>query len=294
MFWLLIGILAYFFLALSSLGDKIFLKGKQDPKTYVFYVGLLSGLVILIIPFINCNSISIWPLLEGVVYIAALYTMYFALDRFEVSVVMPTLGGLQVVFIFFLSIIFFQIKEVSLRNIIALFALIIGTFLISFDKSKAKIKSKELLFCTFSAFLFALDFILTKQVFNTHSFFEGLVYMRLTSFFIVFLFLLNKDFRRNIFKIKKKNNKKLIFIFAQTAGAIGILLQSYAISLASVFNLAILNALKGVQYVFLLILTFLISTLYSNVLKENFTKRNLILKVVSILIIAIGIALLTI
>ena len=100
MFWLLIGILAYFFLALSSLGDKIFLKGKQDPKTYVFYVGLLSGLVVFIIPFINCDPISIWPLLEGVVYIAALYTMYFALDRFEVSVVMPILGGLQVVFIF--------------------------------------------------------------------------------------------------------------------------------------------------------------------------------------------------
>lgn len=79
MFWLVIIILA-FFLALSSLGDKIFLKGKEDAKTYVFYVGLLSGLVVLLIPFIDFNippiNILMWPF-ALTSHIAALYTMYY-------------------------------------------------------------------------------------------------------------------------------------------------------------------------------------------------------------------------
>jgi len=298
MFWFLIAILAYFFLALSSLGDKVFLKGREDPKTYVFYVGLLSGLIVLLIPFVDFSiapiNILIWPILEGIVYIMALYAMYYALDRFEVSTVVPILGGLQPIFIFLLSIVFFSITEVSFKNVAALIILIIGTFLISFNKGNTKIKSKELLFSVFPAFLFALDIILTKQVFTVEPFFEGLIYMRLTSFLVVLIFLFDKKFRKSIFKMKKNNDKKLVFIGAQTAGAIGILLQSYAISLVPIFSLAILNALKGIQYVFLLFLTFLMSIFYSRILKENFNKENLIIKITSIVIIAIGIALLTI
>ena len=296
MFWFIVAILAYFFLAVSSLGDKIFLKGKEDPKTYVFYVCLLSGLIVFLIPFITFNiqpfNILIWPILEGIIYAGALYTLYYALDRFEVSVVIPVLGGLQPVFIFLLSFLFFNITEVSFQNIIALIVLIIGTVLISLN-GKMKFKSKGLLFCFLPAFLFALDFILTKQVFLNQSFLEGLVYMRVSSCLIVLFFLFNGKFRRNIFKEGKKSKKKTIFLGAQGAGAIGALLQSYAISLVPAASLAILNALKGTQYVFLLILTFIISIFYSKILKEDFHRKNLIIKVISIIIIGLGIALLT-
>lgn len=295
MFWLLVIISAYFFLALSSLGDKIFLKGKEDSKTYVFYVGLLSGLVVLLIPFVDFSIPSIdilmWPFLEGMVYIGALYAMYYALDRFEVSTIVPILGGFQPIFIFLLSIVFFQITELSLKNVLALIILIIGTFLVSLSRGKVKVRGKEILFSVFPAFLFALDFILTKQVFNAQPFFEGLIYMRMTSFVVVLLFLLNKKFRKSIFK-NKNNNKSFVFLGAQTAGAIGILLQSYAISLVPVYSLAVLNALKGIQYVFLFLVTFFISIFYSRILKENFSKKSLVIKVTSIVIIAIGIALL--
>lgn len=295
MLWLIIIILAYFFLAVSSLGDKLYLKGKEKPKNYVFYVGLLSGLIVLIVPFIDFAfpsiNILLWAFLEGIVYIAALYALYYALDKFEVSVVIPALGGIQPIFIFLLSIVFFQIKEISIKSIIALIILIIGTFLISLDKGRKNLKSKELLFAIIPGFLFALDFILTKQVFNTQPFLQGLVFMRLFSFMAVLAFLFDKKFRESIFK-KKAASKKMIFLGAQASGAIGILLQSYAISLVPILYLATLNALKGIQYVFLLILTFIISTFYSNVLKENFNKKSLITKIISIIFIVLGIALL--
>jgi drug/metabolite transporter (DMT)-like permease len=295
MLWLLIIILAYFFLAVSSFGDKLYLKGKEKPKNYVFYVGLLSGLIVLIVPFIDFAfpslNILLWAFLEGIVYIAALYALYYALDKFEVSIIIPALGGIQPIFIFLLSIVFFQIKEISIKSIIALIILIIGTFLISLDKGRKNLKSKELLFAIIPGFLFALDFILTKQVFNTQPFLQGLVFMRLFSFMAVLVFLFDKKFRESIFK-KKAASKKMIFLGAQASGAIGILLQSYAISLVPILYLATLNALKGIQYVFLLILTFIISTFYSKVLKESFNKKSLITKIISIIFIVLGIALL--
>jgi len=300
MLWLIIAILAYFFLALSSLGDKVYLKGKENPKSYVFYVGLLSGLVILLIPFIKDFSlpsldILIWPILEGGVYILALYSMYYALERFEVSVVVPTMGGLQPIFILLLSMGFFQFTEISLQNIVALIVLIIGTFLISSSGKNVKIKGKELLFSLLPAALFALDVILTKQVFLTEPFLNGLVFMRITSCVVVLFFLLNKKFRKNIFKRTNiKKSKANIFLMAQSAGGLGILLQSYAISLVPVLGLATLNALKGVQYIFLLIMTIIISAFFSKTLNEKFDKKTFSLKLVSIIIIAVGIALLTI
>ena len=279
MLWLVIGILACFFLALASFYDKLFLKEKEDPKAYVFYVGLLGGLVIFLAPFFEFSLISIWPILEGIVYIIALYFLYYVLNRSEASTIIPAQGAIQVIFILLLSVVFFEIKEV---NLLALGILILGSFLISFSK---RLKRKEILFCVFSAFLFAIDFVLVKQVFLMHSFLEGLFLMRMTSFFVVLFFLLDKSFRKNIFKIKKQ--EKRFFFLAQIAGGLGILLQSYAIRLVSPSNLAVLNAIKGIQYVFL----FLLAILF---LKEDFSRRNLFFKIVSIVLIVVGIVLLAI
>lgn len=279
MLWLVIGVLAYFFLALASFYDKLFLKEKEDPKAYVFYVGLLGGLVIFLAPFFEFSLISIWPILEGIVYIIALYFLYYVLNRSEASTIIPAQGAIQVIFILLLSVVFFEIKEV---NLLALGILILGSFLISFSK---RLKRKEILFCVFSAFLFAIDFVLVKQVFMVHSFLEGLFLMRLTSFFVVLFFLLDKSFRKNIFKTKKQEKK--FFFLAQIAGGLGILLQSYAIRLVSPSNLAVLNAIKGIQYVFL----FLLAVLF---LKEDFSRRNLFFKIVSIVLIVVGIVLLAI
>lgn len=87
---------------------------------------------------------------------------------------MPILGGFSQHLSFLLSIVFFQITELSLKNILALVILIIGTFLISLNKDRVKVKSKEILFAVFPAFLFGLDFILTKQVLIHNLFWKGL------------------------------------------------------------------------------------------------------------------------
>ena len=66
---------------------------------------------------------------------------------------------------------------------------------------------------------------------------------------------------------------------------IGFLLQNYAIFLGSV---ALVNALQGVQYAFLLVLGGLISVFYPNLLKENISTKVVIQKLTAVLLISIG------
>jgi drug/metabolite transporter (DMT)-like permease len=291
--WLLVIILAYFFLALAAFGDKLFLTQKESPINYTFYVGALSGLVILLIPFIGFEFHNILiGLIEGVVYIGALYSMYYVLSKSEVSIAVPVMGGLQPIFVFILTLVFYSSLTFASKDIIAFAILILGTVLISFN-SNFRFDKKVFCLALIPALLFAIDYILTKQVFETNDFWHGLVLMRTFSFLTVLLFLFRKKFREQIFKKKKGSTKKgFIFILAQGSGGLGILLQSFAISIVPITYLATLNALKGVQYVFLFFITIIISLFLPKILKENINKRVLIRKGISIVLIALGIILL--
>jgi len=106
-YWLLIIILANLFFALASLGDKLILSGRPNPKSYTFYVGILSLLAVLLIPFANFSLPDsfgfIWITLGSLIYILGLYSLYSALERFEVSKVVATVGAVQPVFVFILT-----------------------------------------------------------------------------------------------------------------------------------------------------------------------------------------------
>ncbi len=100
--------------------------------------------------------------------------------------------------------------------------------------------------------------------------------------------------RSQIFSKKEILNKKtgIIFLSSQAVGAIAGILQSLAISLSPVAYLAILNALRGIQYVFLFIITLGFSYFYPKILKENISKRIILQKTVAIVLIVIGLAIL--
>lgn len=299
MLWFIVILIAYFFLGIASLGDKVFLKGKQQsPAIYTFYVGIMGGLVVFLIPFFGIDISSfqdlLYPALEGILYAAALYSLYLALSRTEVSIAIPIIGALQPIFVFFLTIVFYGFSELAVKDVIALAILILGTFLISLEKGGSKINVKKMAIAIVPAFLFALDMILTKQVFFNFDFWEGLILMRIFTFLTVLFFLFSSKFRKELSARRKDKSKGkgLVFVFAQGAGGLGILLQSYAISLVPTIYLAVLNALKGVQYVFLLFATMLVSYYFPKIIKEDFKRRALIRKIISVIIISAGIALL--
>jgi drug/metabolite transporter (DMT)-like permease len=295
--WLIVKILAYFFFSLSYLGDKLILSGPPKAASYTFFVGALSVLVIFLIPFIRFGFPGaedwIWIFLTSVVYVAGLYTMFEAVEKFEVSKVMTTIGATQPIFIFALSWFFFSPTAMSKTNILAFILLLLGSIIISFKKN-SKTAGNYLVLTIFSSVMFSLDYVFQKIVFLKMPFWQGLIWTRVFIFLVVLVFLFSRKARKEIFTKKGMMSKKtgIIFVCSQASGGLANFLQSFAIFLAPVAFLPIVNSLRGVQYVFLFLMTLFLSVLFPKILKEDISKRVLIQKIISIILIAVGLGLL--
>jgi uncharacterized membrane protein len=295
--WFISIILAYLFFSLSSFGDKLVLAGPPKPKLYTFYVGFLSILVIFLIPFVQFGipqtSSILWILLEAVSYLLGLYFLYQALERFDVSRVIPAIGALQPVFILGLTWIFFGSFYMAYGEVVAFTLLLLGSILISLEKKPQLTLDFFVLGCL-ASLLFSLDYIFSKQVFLQENFFNGFIWMRLCTFLLVSCLLLNKKFRGEVFAKKVVLNVKtdIIFLATQLVGSVGYLLQSLAISLAPIGYLAIINSLRGLQYVFLFAITLTFSVFLPGIFKEKLSRRVVMQKSASILLIVLGLAIL--
>lgn len=297
MLWLTAIIFSYLFFALASLGDKIVLAGPSKPKSYTFFVGILSLISVLVIPFVEFGFPSgiglAFIILEAIVYISGLYAMFYALDKFDVSKVMSVVGATQPVIIAVLSVFYWGYQEVKGNEILAFIILLTGSVLISVDKN-LKINKKALGISLITAILFSLDFVFSKLVYTEMSFWQGFIWMRIFSFIFVLIFLFDKGFRKEMKEDNKGFSKKTGFVFigAQVFGGLANILQSLAISLVPISYLAIMNSMKGIQYVFLFVLVVLFSVFLPKVLKEEMNKRIIIQKIISILFIGLGLAIL--
>jgi hypothetical protein len=108
------------------------------------------------------------------------------------------------------------------------------------------------------------------------------------------VFLLSRNSRKEIFEKKGILDKKTmsLFICSQASGGLANILQSFAIFLAPVAFLPIVNSLRGVQYIFLFLMTLFLSIFFPKILKEEISKKIIFQKIVSIILIVAGLALL--
>lgn len=301
MMWLTVSLVSYLFFALSSLGDKIVLAKSPKPESYVFYVGVLGGVSLVLLLFFQIpipNNIAFWLLLiNGFAYIFSLYALFTALEKFEVSKVLPTVGATQPIFVFFLTWLYSGPQPLGIPEFIAYSLLFLGSIIISVEKND-KVTGEFISLSFLASFLFSLNFMFSKLIFvefGNDSFIPGLFWMSIFGCVIVLCGLLFKDFRKNVFSGEKiEKDTGITFIFAQIAGGIANLTQNYAIQIVPIGYLAIMNSLKGVQYVFLFLVTLFLSFYFPKILKEDFSKEAILQKIVSIAMIVAGLAVLTI
>jgi hypothetical protein len=102
--------------------------------------------------------------------------------------------------------------------------------------------------------------------------------------------------KEEIFKKKVSFKKKTLGIFVsnQALGGGANILQNWAIALAPLSYVAFVNALQGIQHVFLLIFAVFLSFKFPHILKEEFSGKILFQKIFAILLIGVGLALLAI
>ena len=298
-YWLLIAILAYLFFAFGSFGDKLVLTGKPKPKSYTFYMSVFGLSVLLLLPFAKFSLPSPvglgWVILDAFVRIMGIYTMFVALSKFDVSKVMATIGATQPIFIFVLTWIFWGPQSMTGIDIFAFILLFIGSVIISIEKN-IKVTGDYLKITIFSSLLFSLDYVFLKKVFLNQSFLQGIILVGTFIFLFALVFLFRKSSRKEIFERKMVLNRKtqMSFLLAQLSGGAANFLQGFAISLAPVAFLAIINSLRGIQYVFIFLITLFTSIFVPNLLKEELSKKIIVQKIISIVFIAVGLAILVI
>ena len=294
MFWLIIAISAYFLFALASLGDKYLLIGPPKPKVYAFYVGILSILALLLIPFVDFYIPGLTQIglsfLYGLFFVLALLVLYYSLERFEVSRIIPALGAFLPIFTFLLALfILGQEGFFTGQRFLSFSLLILGSIIISLEKS-FKFSLKSLFFAGLAGFFLSLGFVLSKIVYSDLGFWPGFIWMRIGTFFFALFLILFKEVRGEIFKKKKSFTRKtgFIFLLTQATGALAVILQSWSIALVDVIYISFISALQGIQYFFL----FIFSLLFYKRLKEKITKKVIFQKISAIILIIIGLSLL--
>lgn len=297
MIWLTVIIFAYLIFAVTSLIDNYLLAGPPNPKSYSFYIGVLGISVLVLAPFVDL-SIPAKPqlllaLLTGVIYILALFWFFMGLEHFEPSRIVPAIGGMLPLFTFTLVYFFSRGEAVlGVKELFAFALLILGSFLITFERKKISFQSLKI--SIMAAFLFALVFVLSKYVYLEQPFWSGFIWMRIGGFLAALCFLLTKAVREEIFLKKFTFQKKTgtLFLFNQGMGAGGFILQNFAIALAGLAFLPFLNALQGIQYVFLFLIIIFLARKFPRIVEEKLTQKNVLQKVISIALIGLGLIIL--
>ena len=316
--WLPIAIIAYFLNAGVYTTDKFFLSKKVHSSiSYAFYVGVWSifNIFLLILdPWMPTGREFMLDALAGILFLATLVFWYKALHQSEATRVVPVVGALVPIFSFIFTYIFFG-ESLSERHLLAFLILVIGGVLISvkqtrvymYKEVKESLKNKFggmlgnihaiyrptgrlIMNSVVSAIFFSAYYVLIKHIYTTQPFIGAFVWSRVGGFIGVLFLLFVSDWRQLI--VRKKHERKtsikglIFFIFVRLMAAAAFIMLNWAISMG---NVAIVNSLQGVQYVFLFLLVLFLTKKYPDVLKEELGGNVLFQKLVGIVLILLGV-----
>ncbi|MEK7599194.1 MAG: DMT family transporter [Patescibacteria group bacterium] len=291
MSWIFFAVLAYFLTAFVFILDKIILsRAITKPVLFAFYAGLLSIYGLFLAPFGFSWSLISWPVLilslsSGFIFIMALILFYRAEQLGDVSRVAPLVGAITAVFILGLSNLF-SVEKLTSLSLAAFFFLVLGVFLLSFSRSNLNHFFKVMFFSLSAALLFAVSFILIKLSFLKTGFINAYILGRLGEFLAALFLISLASVRNDLFNHLKQIEAKSIGLFLtnKILAASSFLLLNYAIFLG---NVSLAQALIGLQYVFLLIFSGLLSWRLPQILGGD-SGRTVFKKIAAIFCVFLG------
>lgn len=305
MSWIAVALSAYLLLAVANLLDKFLVDNVlKNSKAYAFAACLLGAIIILAAPWFLS-----WPgwglfffnILNGFIFAIALWSLYEALRRGDAARILVFIGGVTPIFSLIFSLLFFK-EHFTAAQYLGMLFILIGVAIIIFLPTKrsylARIFNKFKLgqnigsgglgIALISALAYSVYFLSTKQAYAYQPFISAFIWTRLGAALFVLVFLIKRTDRQAIVSFWRQsspNKSKLLVVLNQLLGASGFILQNYAIFLGAV---VLVNALQGVQYAFLLIISTLLALSAPHLLKENFSWKILTQKTAAVVAVAIG------
>lgn len=303
MSWLIFAVVGHLSNGVAFIIDKALLSTAfKRSATYAGMVGILSVFTLIAIPWVK-----IWPqdttlivaVFSGVTFIFALQTFFAALARAEASRVVPIVGSLIPV-LTLTGTYFFLGERLTGAQLLGFLFLVVATAILSSSGGVKRPDARTIVLAITSAVLFAAGSVSAKAVYDQVGFLSGLVVTRIAAAATALLIitLLDPLAGRELLSMVKKSpakNKKVklrhaaaLAVLGQSMGAAGFLLVQLGTARGSA---AIVNALQSVQYAFLVLAAFVLHKRAPQLLKENLQPKFVIIKIVALIITAIGLML---
>lgn len=302
--WIGLVLLAQLLNAIVAIVDKFIVTSKKVPKPYLyaFYVSILSALSVFVflfswvpiplegvtVPALANITVPALPtillsLIAGYTFFAALLLMFTAFKNADASDVVPVVGSMSAVSSLILSY-FFLGTALSGDFLYGFVLLVVGTFLVS----KLRLEMGVVWLSILSGFFFASHFVAFKLLFEYTDFDNGFLWSRL-GLVIAALSTLVLSVNRNKFAHKTKETSK-------RGGAWWVLGNKALAGLAAIMilkatelgDVTLVQALGGLQFVFLLGFTAVLGNRTHRDYGENVNMRDLFHKFISVTIITIG------
>ncbi len=301
--WIILAVTAQFLNALVVLIDKHIVsdeKAIMRPFVYAFYTCLVSGVWIIVflislLPFsfggVPLPSFSnvIKPTLEVVAlsflaaytFFTGLVSMFTALKESDASNVIPVVGATSAIMSFGLGYLFLN-AHVSHNFTLGIILLSLGTFLVS----RFHFSYKVALIAVHAGVFFALHYVSIKGLFLITSFDNAFFWSRAAFMFYVLSLLLVPSFLEKIKKHSDTATRKTGYLILSSkvlAGASTLLI----LKATDLGDVAVVQALGGLQFVFILLLGIFFSAHVPNG-GERYSREAILQKALFVAVIAIG------
>lgn len=289
--WVVLAITAQFLSALTVFIDKYVLVSKtgiKHPAAFAFYTAMLSGVVVVLIPFglvsLPTAEVAFLSLLSAMLYVTSLLFLYRVLQKLSVTDVIPITAAVGAIVTGVLAS-FFLIGDIPASFVPAFVLLVVGTFLIYCFC----FPWQYLVMTILSGALVGSATFIVKLVFESAGSFGNALFWPLFMNVVVALVVLAPA-RFKAIKMTLKESSggaKFLVLLSKALGGAAFFLTFLAISLGSV---TIVNALGGLQLIFLLILVPLFIRRLPEVFSHEFMPGTFVLKIVGTVCVVLGLA----
>ena len=143
--------------------------------------------------------------------------------------------------------------------------------------------------------LFAISHVSAKYLYSLYPFWDAFIWTRATTGFVGLFLLLFPEVRKSFKKSPSTKPKTYgkrhalgLVVFDKVLSIGAIVLLQYAMAVGTV---TLVLALSGLQYVLMFVLIFLMTKFLPRVFKEYFTKQELLIETIAIILVVLGSAL---
>lgn len=302
MSWFFIALIAPALYAVSNYIDKYlidkYLSHDQFKKEDVGSLILFSSLfAIVILPLIalfnpgvfNVNLVSALALIaNGIIIMIAIIFYLYAIEREEVSIVMPFF---QLIPVFGYGLAIAILGEyLSLGQIIASLIIVVAAMVLSVDLTgeKIKLRGRVILFAGGSAFLYALTDVVFKKIAVADGFWLS-AFWQYVGFLLtgIIIFVSVKTYRQDFLSVFKRSKKPVIGLnfFNEAVNIAADLVMRFSFLLAPITLVMVANVF---QPLFVFIYGVILTVFFPQIVTEKLSRKHLAQKIITIAIMMIG------